>query len=309
MFRSLLSLVFVAIFASISTAQESTVRVHLNGGTILNGSVKGSTLPVKTKYGVLQVPFDEITSMKIGIHYEEGQRDAIQKAVKRLASSVYKERDEASKDLVKFGHHSLSYLPLKSGDTEQQRRAEDIEKKILEIAPNVIPAYDIVRTQEMEIKGEIMIDFLEVTASHKELGMLKPKMTNINQIFVMKTGGGTVSVDAAACTGGKWFDTGIWIETSMMLKITAKGQVDLYPQNQQAGQYVITPKGYTQHGKGGQFMAGALIARIGSSEPFMVGENFHAVAGRSGILQLFIVESPWNNASSGTYQVTIKIGE
>lgn len=302
MFRSLLSVLCLSIFALSTQAQEGTVRVHLNGGTIIVGNVKTTTLPVKTKYGVLQVPFDEITSMKIGIHYDEGQREAIQKAVKSLSSGVYKEREAATKNLVKFGHHALPFLPLKSSDTEQQRRAEDVEKKILEANPNVVPSYDIVRTQEMEIKGEILIDFLEVTAKNQELGLLKPKMTNITQIFVLKMGDGTVTVDAA----GKWMDTGIALEPNMRLNISAKGQVDLFPM--QPGQYVATPKGYNTAGKGGQFMAGALIAKIGHSDPFLVGENFNSVAGKSGNLQLFIVESPWNNVSSGTYQVTIKSG-
>jgi hypothetical protein len=280
--------------------------VHLNGGTIILGNVKTTTLPVKTKYGVLQVPFDEITSMKIGIHYEEGQREAIQKAVKSLSSDVYKERAAATKDLVRFGHHALSYLPLKSSDTEQLRRAEDVQNKILEINPVVVPSYDIIRTQEMEIKGEILMDFLEVTATHKELGLLKPKMTNITQIFVLKMGSGNITVDAAACTGGKYIDTGITLEATMRLSITAKGSVDLWPQGM--GQYVTTPKGYNTAGKGGQFMAGALVAKIGNSDPFFIGENFNSIAGKSGNLKLYIVESPWNAPSSGTYQVTIRSG-
>lgn len=306
MFRALLSVFCLAIFALSTNAQEGSVRVHMNGGTIIVGNVKTTTLPIKTKYGVLQVPFDEITSMKIGIHYEDGQRDAIQKAVKSLSSGVYKERDVATKELVKHGHHALSFLPLKSSDTEQLRRAEDVQAKILEINPVVVPAYDVVRTQEMEIRGEIMVDFLEVTSNKKELGILKPKMTNITQIFVLRMGNGTLTVDAAACTGGKWIDTGMTLEPSMRLIVSAKGNVDLWPQG--AGQYVATPKGYNTAGKGGQFMAGALVAKIGNSDPFLVGENFNSIAGKSGNLQLYIVESPWNNPSSGSYTVTIKSG-
>ena len=52
--------------------------------------------------------------------------------------------------------------------------------------------------------------------------------------------------------------------------------------------------------------AGALFARIGeASEAFYVGERFEGNAGREGKLYLHIVPSPWNNASSGSYQVRL----
>jgi hypothetical protein len=70
---------------------------------------------------------------------------------------------------------------------------------------------------------------------------------------------------------------------------------------------MAAPKGYNTAGKGGQFMAGALIAKIGESgKAFYVGDRFEGAATEEGKLYLHIVPSPWNNASTGTYRVRIQ---
>ena len=53
-------------------------------------------------------------------------------------------------------------------------------------------------------------------------------------------------------------------------------------------------------------MAGTLLGRVGENgKVFVIGERYDNVPGEEGKLYLHIVPSPWNNASSGTYQVHI----
>jgi hypothetical protein len=90
----------------------------------------------------------------------------------------------------------------------------------------------------------------------------------------------------------------------LRLLATADGQVDLWPQG--PGQYVCGPKGYTTAGKGVSYMAGTLLGRIGENgKIFVMGERYDGTPGEEGRLYLHIVPSPWNNASSGTFQVHI----
>jgi hypothetical protein len=70
---------------------------------------------------------------------------------------------------------------------------------------------------------------------------------------------------------------------------------------------MAAPKGYNTAGKGGQFMAGALVAKIGEhGKAFFVGERYEGTANEDGRLYLHIVPSPWNNASTGTYRVRVQ---
>jgi len=72
--------------------------------------------------------------------------------------------------------------------------------------------------------------------------------------------------------------------------------------------YTATPKGYNTAGKGGQFMAGSLVAKIGNGNAFFVGEKLDWAAGETGRLFLAVTPSPWNNASSGGYRVEVVVG-
>ena len=71
----------------------------------------------------------------------------------------------------------------------------------------------------------------------------------------------------------KWLDSGVIVDPNQRLLILGEGQVDLWPQG--PGQYMTGPKGYSTAGKGGTFMAGALIAKVGEhGKAFFVGERY-----------------------------------
>jgi len=103
----------------------------------------------------------------------------------------------------------------------------------------------------------------------------------------------------------QWMDTGITVDAAQRLAITSEGQVDLWPQG--PGQYLAVPKGYNTAGKGGQFLAGALVGRIGENgKTFLIGERYDGTISDEGKLYLQIVPSPWNNASTGSYRVRVQ---
>ncbi len=102
----------------------------------------------------------------------------------------------------------------------------------------------------------------------------------------------------------QWLDTGISVDAQLKLNITSQGTVDLWPQT--PGQYVAQPRGYNTPGKGGAFLAGALVGRIGESgRTFLIGERFETTPNDEGKLYLQVIPSPWNNGSTGTYRVRI----
>jgi hypothetical protein len=110
---------------------------------------------------------------------------------------------------------------------------------------------------------------------------------------------------AADKFGEAWYDTKIHVDGFVKLRIDADGQVDLWPMG--PGQYMVSPKGFTTTGKGGDFMAGALVGRIGESgRAFFVGERFDGGGSEEGSLFLRIVQSPWNNVSSGNYKIRVR---
>lgn len=285
-------------------AETITVRVHLKKGTLIVGTPKADKLPIKTKYGVLEVPLVEVQSIAVGIHYAKGQKEEIQAAVKEVGSETYSVRAKGSKTLLDHGQHTLPFLSLDDKDLEIKKRCQEAYDKITAANSTLTPQFDVVRTKEMEIKGDIQWEMLEVVSHEKELGTLKLNITSINTLSFTSNGGGEFTLKS---DNANWIDTGLYLTDETRLVVEANGSLDLYPQ-QNAGQYITGPNGSSQaQGKGGSFRAGALIAKVGDNFGFQVGERYSGTPGKTGRLYLQIVDNPWNVQSSGQYTVKVRL--
>src|SRR5262249_56247493 len=97
-------------------------------------------------------------------------------------------------------------------------------------------------------------------------------------------------------------------EADTTLVIQASGEVDMYPLGGYVGQYKTGPNGnmtwgiHPQDGK----VSGALIGRVGDGgQEFVVGQRYEGRPGQLGKLYLRVGASPWSNAPSGEYKVTV----
>jgi hypothetical protein len=312
-----LALSVILAFASQSLAQESTAsrpsiaEVRFGDGSVVRMTLQQETLEVQTKYGKLNIPVNEIRRVEFGLHVPPDVNQQITQSIKRLASDVYKERDVASKDLVQVGHFAFPLLQKasKSSDQEVAYRAVGLIKQISErTSPDLLKLReeDVIQTAEFTIIGKITSQTLKANSPH--FGDVSLKLSELRTMHVRQHGGKSEMVVDAAKNGSaldQWCDTGIVVDAGQRVQISGDGQVDLWPQG--PGQYMAQPKGYNTAGKGGQFMAGALIGRIGENgKAFYIGERYESTAPEEGKLFLLIVPSPWNNASTGTYRVRIQ---
>jgi hypothetical protein len=188
-------------------------------------------------------------------------------------------------------------------------RAAGLIKQISErVAPELLKMReeDVIHAAEFTVIGKISSQTLKAHSPH--FGDVSLKLSELRTMHMRQHGGKSELIVDAGKHGSaldQWCDTGISVDAAQRLVVTAEGQVDLWPQG--PGQYMAAPKGYNTAGKGGQFMAGALIGRIGESgKAFYIGERYDGTANDEGRLYLLIVPSPWNNASSGQYRVRVQ---
>jgi len=268
-------------------------------------------LEVQTKYGKLTIPLHEVRRVEFGLHIPADVNTQINNSIKRLASDVYKERDNASKDLVQVGHFAFPMLQRasRSGDQEVAYRAVSVIKQISErVSPELLKLReeDVITTAEFTVIGKITSPTIKAHSPH--FGDVNLKLSELRTLFMRQQGGKLELVVDAAKHGSaldQWCDTGIVVDAGQRIVVNSDGSVDLWPQG--PGQYMAAPKGYNTAGKGGQFMAGALIAKVGESgKPFYVGDRYEGTAPEEGRLYLLIVPSPWNNASIGQFRVRIQ---
>jgi len=305
----------VAIIATEAYAQESPqpslAEVRFSDGSIVRMTLKQEDLEVQTKYGKLLIPFAEIRRVEFGLHVPPEMQTQIAKSVKRLASDVYKERDAASKDLVHMGHFAFPSLQKasKSSDQEVAYRAAGTIKQISErVSGDLLKLReeDVIHTVEFPVIGKITSHTLKAHSPH--FGEVSLKLSELRTMHIRQRGGKLDLIVDAAKYGSaldQWCNTGVMVDAGQRILITGSGQVDLWPQG--PGQYMAAPKGYNTAGKGGQFMAGALVGKIGENgKSFFIGERHDGAANEEGKLYLQIVPSPWNNASLGEYRVRIE---
>src|SRR5205807_2697 len=145
---------------------------------------------------------------------------------------------------------------------------------------------DVIHTSEFTVIGIITSPTLKAHSPH--FGEVTLKLSELRFMNVRQQGGKAEMVVDAAKHGSaleQWCDTGIVVDPGQRLVVTGEGQVDLWPQG--PGQYMAAPKGYNTAGKGGQFMAGALVGKIGEhGKTFFLGDRYEGNVTEEGRLFL-----------------------
>lgn len=292
------------------SARSNLAEVRLNDGSIVRMTLLQDSIDVQTKFGKLTIPFREVRRIEFGVHVPASVNEQIDQAVRLLGSEVFKEREEAAKGLIQAGHLAFPSLQkaAKSGDMEVAQRANHVLKKITDkIAPDNLRLRDedLILTGDFPVVGKITSGAIKAHSSH--FGELSLRLGDMRSLLVRNNSGETeITIDAArhGSAPDQWLDSGMNVDPSLRMVILSEGQVDLWPQG--PGQYITSPKGYTTAGRGGQFQAGALVARVGENgKAFLVGERFEGTPSDEGRLYFHVVPSPWNNASSGSYRVRV----
>jgi hypothetical protein len=294
------------------SSRRNLAEIHFGDGSIVRMTVVQEHLEVETKYGALTVPVSDVRRVEFGMHVPSDVQQRVRQSIKKLGSEVYKERDAASRALVQAGHfaYPLVRKASRSPDQEVSARAMSVLRQISERAsPELLrlPEDDVIHTTSgFTVIGRITTD--NVKAHWPHVGDLSLKVSELRSMRLFQNAGKhEVIVDASKYGGtfAQWFDTGIHVEAGQRVAFSSEGQVDLWPQG--PGQYVTGPKGYHTTGKDGQFLAGALIARLGASgKAFSVGETYEGTMSEEGKLYLLIVPSPWNSSAAGQYRVCIQ---
>ena len=313
-----LALCVTLTVATLSVAQDQPVasrpsiaEVRFNDGSIVRMTLLQDDLEVQTKYGKLQIPLAEIRRVEFGLHVPPDVNQQINQSIKRLASDVYKERDSASKELMQVGYFAFPSLQKasRSADQEVAYRAVSLIKQISErTSPELLRLReeDVIHTAEFTVIGRISSQTIKARSTH--FGDVNLKLSELRTMHLRQQGGKQELIVDASKHGSaldQWCDTGVIVDAGQRIAITAEGQVDLWPQG--PGQYLAIPKGYNTAGKGGQYLAGALIGRVGENgKSFLIGERYEGTAADEGKLYLQIVPSPWNNASTGQYRVRLQ---
>jgi hypothetical protein len=295
------------------------IEVSFANGSVVRMALLQEKVEIDTAYGKLTVPASDIRRIDFGLHLPEGADKKIESAIKQLASAEYKERESGVRELVALGAYAYPALlqAAKSGEPETAKRAQDALGKI----KAKVPAKDLrlgpedkVVTPRFTIVGRITS--ASIKAKSEYFGEVELSLTNLRNMRALTDSRETqVAVDAAKyAQPNQWLDTGVTIGNTATLSIIASGEVELLPT--QPGKYICGPKGFSGPaafgGKGGKkggvarALPGTLLGRIGENgDTFVIGDRYEGAPEREGKLYLQIMSSPYEAASTGSYQVRV----
>ena len=204
---------------------------------------------VSTRYGKLTVPVTELKRIELGFRYPEGVEAKVSAAVANLGSPVFREREEAEKELLGHKEYAVPALrrAVKSSDAEVNRRAEDLLKRLLAKLPEDrthAKDDDTVETVHFTIRGRLETTTIKVkTRQFGETALKIDEVKTFRALFA-GTGSAELTLDAAkyAVQGWTaWLDTEVDVSTDAGLQVTASGQIDQWPQ--EPGRYMSGPGG------------------------------------------------------------------
>ncbi|MGE3808081.1 MAG: hypothetical protein AB7K24_25755 [Gemmataceae bacterium] len=291
-------------------AKEQRIEVQFVDGSNVRMQFLQDKIEVETRYGKMTVPVEEIRRIDFAFRLSPAQAKLIDAAIADLNNETFERRQEASEKLLEIGPPALPMLAQasKSKDIEVAKRAKEAIEQIRARFPAeklYFPDEDVVHTEKFRAIGKIVGDaFKAKSAYFSDMRILFHDLRSLRSLA--HGGEREMFVDAGkyGSADHQWLETDVDLNAEDRLVVTATGRVDLWPQ--QPGQYMSEPTGY-QAGRPG-YQPGTLVGRIGANGPiFAIGNRFEGIPARRGRLHIQILKSPWNNASTGGYEVKILI--
>jgi hypothetical protein len=326
--RSFFIVVSLGLLTAIAGAQvtkkeapksDIAVDIHFMNGSTVRMKIHTEKLEMETIYGKLTIPARDIRSIEFGARLPEGFAEKIDAAVKKLGHSDFREREKASAAMLELGPYSYAAALEASRvkESEISGRGKIIVLKLQTAFPKKdlkISADDKVVTPTLTLTGRLLAPRLQAKADY--FGAVELSLADMRTLRAVGTVSGDISVaiDAAKyAVQGQWLATTFQADGRTNIVITAKGQVDLWPE--QNGQFVVGPTGVritaanpfgAKAGKGGvsRSIGGQLLGKIGENgDPFTIGERFDGIPSQAGTLYLSITPSTYSTQSSGSYEV------
>jgi hypothetical protein len=292
--------------------------IHFLNGSTVRVQIQSDKVEIETPYGKLAVPMKDIHAIEFGVHLPEGHADKIATAIKKLGSGDFREREKAAALLVELGPHSYAATveATRSKEAEVSMRAKEVATKLLAKFPKKdlkLNTDDRVVTPTFPIVGRILTPSIKVKADY--FGDAELSLADMRTLRTLGAVGVDVdvAVDASKyAVRGQWLATNFQVDGRSAIVITAKGLVDLSPDD--PGQIVVSPSGYRSGpgmagGFGGKkastkLSGGVLLGKIGENgDTFVIGERYEGTPSHEGKLYLQINPSPYSPMSSGSYDV------
>ncbi|MGE0560709.1 MAG: hypothetical protein AB7O47_02750 [Flavobacteriales bacterium] len=319
------------IIANAFFAQSKTeFTLTLKDGNIVTGTTKVSKVVLKTSYGQLDVPIQNVTSIELGIHPDDAQKTDITNLAKQLLNSNEEMRSKAYTALTTLSQGAIPVLEevIATGTYEPSNFTDFT----LSSALNELKATHGI-SSNYKINDVVMIDYeynmggiyefsnIELKTEYGTLTIPRDKIQKIDVTYFDGDNNGSktfklmASTHISSNTNGGWLKTGIMVRPGQTINITASGEITLASLS--GNKY--KPDGSIKNATSDSFVDsynttstyptyGNVVYKIGETgTSTRAGASYHAKASQSGMLFISIHETVFNASNSGFYTVAVSV--
>lgn len=333
-----LFLSFSLLISSIAFSQKQVdVKLNLRDGNTMSGTTTMNDVVLKTSYGQLSIPIQNVNSIIVGIGSDKGIKDKAMPYLKILNSNSTDDiKKGAYADLIKLGAKAIAAISDFQEDPKNSMEVEPIGEYTIDNAlaelKNSFNIDDISKINDvLTIDNEYTMggtyDFtkIDVKTEYGNLSVPKEKIKSMdisysepssgNEIVLKLTGSKHISGNQ----NGGWLKTGITLKQGQKFTIMASGEVTLASLSNQKykpdGSYTATngttyPATATTDEYSVSYpVYGNVVYKIGeaSYDVLRAGSKFTGTAKSSGMLLISIYETVYNAANTGAYIVKISL--
>lgn len=336
-----------AIFLALSIITSSfvfpqkqvDVKLNLRDGNTMSGTTTMSDVVLKTSYGQLSIPIQNVNTIVVGIGSDKLITDKANQYLKVLNSNASDDMKKgAYADLIKLGAKSISAINAFEADPKNSTEVEQVgeytiynalsELKSTYNIDDVSKINDVVSIDnEYTMGGSYEFAKIDIKTEYGNLSVPKEKIKSMDISYTEPGNGDEIVLKLMASKhisgnqNGGWLKTGINLKQGQKFTITASGEVTLASLSNQKykpdGSYIAsngTPYPATnttdEYSSGGAYpVYGNVVYKIGevSYDVLKAGAKYAGTAKSSGLLLISIYETVYNASNTGAYTVKISL--
>lgn len=329
---------FIAISTCLVAQKQVDVKLYLRDGNTISGTTIMNDVNLKTDYGQLVIPIQNIGSIVVGTGSDKAISEKATSYLKVLNANVSEDlKKGAYEDLIKMGIKSIAAIIEFQNNPKNVSEGDvttsySIDNALSELK-NTYSLTDAVKVNDVVmIEGEYtmggLYDFskMEVKTEYGNLSIPKEKIKNMDISYSLPSSGNEVIIKLLASKhisgnqNGGWYKTGINLKQGQKFTIVASGEVTLASLSNQKykpdGSYIAVggtsyPAIASDYGTSTTTYPsyGNVVYKIGESsyDVLKVGDKFNGTANTSGQLLLSIYETVYNASNIGSYTVKISL--
>lgn len=326
--KTTVALIFAMLLSTFNTvAGNFFVTVKMKNGDILSGKSTLNKLNIKTNYGELNIPAENITNIQLGILTDKTKEVIVVAELKKLQVSNAKDAETIFNKLLNMGTSILGIVKAFTESNAYQISesynfsVEELLQKLYSKADleygtpiNDVIEFDI----DSKIDGNITLNEIQLVSNYGTLNLKRENIQSIqltendNEIFL---GDNVFKLNANKHITGNSDDKG-WVNTSIKVKpgstltVTASGKIIL--KSLSGGIYgpdgFIGGKTDSAYDAQADIPYGTLVYKIGETGiAKKIGSKANITVEEEGILYLSIYETVYNQTNTGSYTVKVVI--